>query len=372
MKTSTLSLLIGITSLLTGLLAAYWANDAAEMAAHVDLHASLSSRSAALAESAQLAANQTSAAVETVRVSATAVTAAFSTVPSESNDDAHTASRLEAIRSAARRAQSSAERRTYRRIESRILETAKRGNRETPLTASNCDSQCKEDTYFLLRDLLEADRATQTAVLAAERLQKALIARFFMETKGVAKNYLDAAMEYNDIAIQAKRVANREVIRANRLVYRAVVNAQMAHALPEGVAIDAVLNHSDGLGLWLLQGQKGRAVNVAARSQEFDTVVRLVAPTGEELARDDDGGGNSDSVAVAILPEAETYLVQVMSFGEGSGGYEVEVSSVPSGGILESNRVTRGQLSSRRRKWDLVVPGQRGASRQRLGPFQRF
>ncbi len=85
----------------------------------------------------------------------------------------------------------------------------------------------------------------------------------------------------------------------------------------------------DGPMFWQFTGNRGAVVSVSIRSLAFDTVVRLLAPTGEELASDDDGGLRRDSHLAAVLPSDGTYWVQVGAFGDtGTGAYKLAVREV--------------------------------------------
>jgi len=81
---------------------------------------------------------------------------------------------------------------------------------------------------------------------------------------------------------------------------------------------------SIGLGgteIWSLQGHAGQTILVSARSQEFDTVLRIVGPDGVDVAANDDGGDGTDSLVSIKLPLDGTYTVWVT--GKGSGKYAV-------------------------------------------------
>ena len=80
-------------------------------------------------------------------------------------------------------------------------------------------------------------------------------------------------------------------------------------------------------GVWEFEGDAGDVVNVAVRSSDFDPVVELLSPEGEQLARDDDGLG-ADRRLLAVLPETGRYVVRVTAFDDRSGSYEVNVQVV--------------------------------------------
>ena len=85
---------------------------------------------------------------------------------------------------------------------------------------------------------------------------------------------------------------------------------------------------SDGRDVWSFDGVAGQVVIVEVGSSDFDTVIRLVAPAGEEIASDDDGGDRTDSALTATLPASGVYEVEVTSFDARAGVYEIVVRAV--------------------------------------------
>ena len=86
---------------------------------------------------------------------------------------------------------------------------------------------------------------------------------------------------------------------------------------------------ADGLApRWGFDGAAGQVVRIAVGSEAFDTVVHLLSPSGEELARDFDGGPGTDSQLEATLPVAGRYQLRVTTDG-GTGPYQVAVRTVP-------------------------------------------
>ncbi|HEY9645055.1 MAG TPA: tetratricopeptide repeat protein [Chroococcidiopsis sp.] len=74
------------------------------------------------------------------------------------------------------------------------------------------------------------------------------------------------------------------------------------------------------------QGTAGQAVTITMTSTDFDTVLTLVGPNGEQVSYNDDDGMSLNSRIVALLPATGTYVVQAGSFGGTiSGDYTVAV-----------------------------------------------
>lgn len=102
-------------------------------------------------------------------------------------------------------------------------------------------------------------------------------------------------------------------------------------------------------GVTEFQGVEGQVVSVQADSDDFDTILRLLSPTGEEIARDDDSGGGTDSSVLTMLPVDGLYRIEVEPYGGSSSGtYAVRVAEILVTELdeLQWNRVVTGELTS--------------------------
>lgn len=115
--------------------------------------------------------------------------------------------------------------------------------------------------------------------------------------------------------------------------------------LDVNIATDGELPESGAGGLWAFDGEEGQTIGVAASSEDFDTFVRLLSPTGEEIASDDDGGPGTDSLAVSVLPASGKHQVRVTALGEEGGAYQVGVRAIEPG-HLEIDAASRGKLAA--------------------------
>lgn len=83
---------------------------------------------------------------------------------------------------------------------------------------------------------------------------------------------------------------------------------------------------------YVLEAQAGDALRITLRSEEFDSFLRWGTKDGlefEELANDDDGGGNLDSELVVRVTDAGVYVIRVAGLGSGVvGHYELSVGRV--------------------------------------------
>jgi hypothetical protein len=70
---------------------------------------------------------------------------------------------------------------------------------------------------------------------------------------------------------------------------------------------------------------QGKSYVIDLRSTEFDPYLRVEGPKGNEVARDDDGGGFPNARIKIAAPETGTYRISVTAFGVGLGKYTLEV-----------------------------------------------
>lgn len=106
----------------------------------------------------------------------------------------------------------------------------------------------------------------------------------------------------------------------------AAVSAQ-ADSLEELLYVRSHLR-DDTADTWSFDGPAGHTLEVTASSPDFDTVIELRSPTGEELARNDDHDG-TDSRLVATLLTDGVHYIDVSSWEDGGGAYELSVLAAP-------------------------------------------
>jgi tetratricopeptide (TPR) repeat protein len=71
----------------------------------------------------------------------------------------------------------------------------------------------------------------------------------------------------------------------------------------------------------------GEPIRISVTSDQFDTVLSLVNPDGEEIAYNDDYGGSLNSTIITTVPADGTYTIQVRAFGGSQfGDYTLTVS----------------------------------------------
>ena len=72
---------------------------------------------------------------------------------------------------------------------------------------------------------------------------------------------------------------------------------------------------------YLVQLEKGDQVAIDLTSDNFDSMVMLIADDGATIAENDDGpDGTTNSLLFSRITEAGKYIVRVRAFGDTSGG----------------------------------------------------
>ncbi|MDZ8138146.1 MULTISPECIES: PPC domain-containing protein [unclassified Nostoc] len=76
--------------------------------------------------------------------------------------------------------------------------------------------------------------------------------------------------------------------------------------------------------------QKGDNLAVDLSSENFDSIITLLAPDGSTLAENDDGpDGSSNSLLFTRIVETGNYVIRVRSFGEtGVGAFKLKVTKL--------------------------------------------
>lgn len=94
---------------------------------------------------------------------------------------------------------------------------------------------------------------------------------------------------------------------------------------------------------YAFQGSAGDTLRLSLSSQDFDTYLRLITPSGESIDNDDFEGNVSLSAIELTLQESGRYRVVVTSYSTGSTGrYELSANPQSSRVIVEN--VTAGQI----------------------------
>lgn len=114
-------------------------------------------------------------------------------------------------------------------------------------------------------------------------------------------------------------------------------------SLEEG---DLTLRSGEFYDSYSIQGRAGQRLNLAADSDEFDTYLILVSPSGEQEENDDAEGHGTNSRLSARLAETGEYRVLVTSYGPNeTGAYELAIETEDADETeTAANRPIRGRL----------------------------
>jgi hypothetical protein len=75
-----------------------------------------------------------------------------------------------------------------------------------------------------------------------------------------------------------------------------------------------------GSDYWFVDGHAGGIVQLAAGSSQFDAVLEMFGPHGQQVGANDDGAGKRDALLTQLFRENGRYLVRVHSLGDGGSG----------------------------------------------------
>jgi tetratricopeptide (TPR) repeat protein len=76
---------------------------------------------------------------------------------------------------------------------------------------------------------------------------------------------------------------------------------------------------------YTFDGEAGQVIAITMTSSDFDTVLSLLSPSGEEIAFNDDFGRTLNSTIVTAIPEDGEYTVVARSFSGQGGDYTLSV-----------------------------------------------
>ncbi len=100
----------------------------------------------------------------------------------------------------------------------------------------------------------------------------------------------------------------------------------------------------DSITLELLAGER---IQLSAESDDFDTIITLFDPDGNEVARDDDGGDGFNSLLDYSVEATGQHVAEVSSFLDGTGDFTLTLT-FPDGALnvddefTEVNAITSG------------------------------
>ncbi|NWG18642.1 MAG: PPC domain-containing protein [Chloroflexi bacterium] len=112
-----------------------------------------------------------------------------------------------------------------------------------------------------------------------------------------------------------------------------------------GQTVSGALTDAAPSAAYSLEGRAGELVSIGLSSDDFDAYLRVLDPSGLELASDDDGGsGLNARIALLQLPADGTYTILAESLNGDTGSYTLVVSAVTIQPI-EYTQVVEGTLA---------------------------
>jgi hypothetical protein len=124
--------------------------------------------------------------------------------------------------------------------------------------------------------------------------------------------------------VQRVQIAFRDVVQAADQHPRTQIGATISGQLN---ANSALLTDGSSFDAYTFEGQAGQTVEISMESTDFDAFLALgILGSDSVVARDDDGGNNSDALIVARLPRTGRYVVLANSYGrDASGAYTLGI-----------------------------------------------
>ncbi|HRN54625.1 MAG TPA: PPC domain-containing protein, partial [Gemmatimonadaceae bacterium] len=119
-------------------------------------------------------------------------------------------------------------------------------------------------------------------------------------------------------SVQRVQVAFREVVQAADQHPRTQVGATVSGRLTPN---SALLTDGSSFDAYTFEGQAGQSIEISMESTDFDAFLALgIYGSDSVIARDDDGGNNSDAFIVARLPRTGRYVIIANSYGRDAAG----------------------------------------------------
>ena len=117
-------------------------------------------------------------------------------------------------------------------------------------------------------------------------------------------------------------------VRAQQKIYNPIAlpsNDQISDTLTE---LDIPTGEGGFARDYTVQLQEGDQVAIDLTSDEFDTMIVLLAADGSKIGENDDGpDGTTNSLLFSRITEDGTYILRVRTFGEtGSGNFTLKLT----------------------------------------------
>ena len=118
---------------------------------------------------------------------------------------------------------------------------------------------------------------------------------------------------------------------------RTIQSLPPRHLVPARPSTAFLFGHE--MDVWTFDAVAQQLLRVQAASEDFDIHVRLVSPSGNTVATDDDGGADRDSMLAVLVPVTGQYQIEVTSISREGGRYSVEAESFSAQPIEVNSRI---------------------------------
>lgn len=113
-----------------------------------------------------------------------------------------------------------------------------------------------------------------------------------------------------------------------------------------GQSVSGSLDSGTDSASYTFEGESGQTISISASSDEFDTYLRIQDEDGNDLATDDDGGGDLDSrITLFTIPYDGLYTITVENYDGNAGDYTLSISAATVSSI-EFGETVEGELTS--------------------------
>ena len=130
----------------------------------------------------------------------------------------------------------------------------------------------------------------------------------------VSVNRTDAAVQAAPTAAPTSIPGATDVLAATPTPVP-VIPADAGGGITPGTPISGELTEQTQLAAYTFTGAAGDTVTIDLTSDDFDPLVRLLAPDGSVATEDDDGGGGIQArISAFVLPVSGTYAIEIDSF----------------------------------------------------------
>jgi hypothetical protein len=121
-----------------------------------------------------------------------------------------------------------------------------------------------------------------------------------------------------------------EVSSVNSSYGSFTVTVETTEVLTIGIGdeLEGELSSAQPTQSYIFEGETGQSVTALLVSEDFDTTLTLLDSSGNQIAYNDDGGGNGDSlIAFFEVPSTGTYTFQVAAYSTTDGDYSLSLES---------------------------------------------